>query len=328
MNFQALQRRPRRNRSSESLRALTQETQLNASDLVWPVFIKEGQNFKEEISSMPGVFRLSLDELENELHELIPLGLQAVALFPIIEESLKDDRASEALNEDGFLPRAVRNLKEKFPNLALITDVAMDPYSSDGHDGIVRNGEIINDESLEVLSKMALVQAKAGADLVAPSDMMDGRVNAIRRKLDEAGFTNVGILSYTAKYASSFYGPFRDALDSAPKFGDKKSYQMNPANAREALIELELDTAEGADIVMVKPAQAYLDIIHSLREKTSLPIAAYQVSGEYAQLAFAAKAGALNLEAARDESLLSIKRAGADIIFSYFTPAVLRSMSH
>lgn len=275
---------------------------------------------------MPGVFRLSIDELEKELEELIPLGLQAIALFPIIEESLKDDRATEAMNEKGFLPNAVRQLKEKFPKLALVTDVAMDPYSSDGHDGIVRNGKIINDESLEVLSEMALVQAKAGADLVAPSDMMDGRVHAIRAKLDAAGFTNVGILSYTAKYASSFYGPFRDALDSAPKFGDKKTYQMNPANAREALTELELDTREGADIVMVKPAQAYLDIISKLRENSALPIAAYQVSGEYAQITFAAKAGALNLEAARDESLLSIKRAGANMIFSYFTPAVLRAL--
>ena len=269
---------------------------------------------------------MSLDVLEAQVSELMPLGLKALALFPIIEDSLKDSKATEAINKNGFLPESIKRLKDKFPELVLITDVAMDPYSSDGHDGIVENGKILNDPSLDILAQMACIQAEAGADIVAPSDMMDGRVGHIRQALDESSFSEVGILSYTAKYASCFYGPFREALDSAPKFGDKKTYQMNPANSLEALRELELDLAEGTDMVMVKPALAYLDIISQLKAHSTVPVAAYQVSGEYAQITLAAQAGIMNLEQARNEALISIKRAGADLILSYFTPEVLKSL--
>jgi porphobilinogen synthase len=322
-----LRRRPRRNRRSPFLRDLLAETQILSSDLIWPVFIKEGSGIREEIASMPGVARVSLDVLSEEITQLLAFGLRALALFPVIPDALKNSTASEALNEEGFLPKAVRFLKKKFPDLLIITDVALDPYSSDGQDGLVKEGRILNDESLEVLGRMALVQARAGADIVAPSDMMDGRVGHIRKILDEAGFEDVGILAYTAKYASSFYGPFREALSSAPRFGDKKTYQMNPANAREALLELELDLSEGADMVMVKPALAYLDIIYRLKERSTVPVAAYQVSGEYAQIEAAARAGFLDRKSAIEESLIAIKRAGADVILSYYTPEVLRRLA-
>jgi len=321
-----LSQRPRRNRINASIRDLTQENRVTANDLIWPVFIKPGRQVNEAIKSMPGVSRMSLDVLEAQVCELMPLGLKALALFPIIEDSLKDSKATEAINKNGFLPESIKRLKDKFPELVLITDVAMDPYSSDGHDGIVENGKILNDPSLDILAQMACIQAEAGADIVAPSDMMDGRVGHIRQALDESSFSEVGILSYTAKYASCFYGPFREALDSAPKFGDKKTYQMNPANSLEALRELELDLAEGTDMVMVKPALAYLDIISQLKAHSTVPVAAYQVSGEYAQITLAAQAGIMNLEQARNEALISIKRAGADLILSYFTPEVLRSL--
>lgn len=301
------------------------ETRLSSSDLIWPVFIKEGMSIREEIPNMPGVYRQSLDVLSEEIKILIPLGLKAIALFPVIPDSLKNSKASEALNPEGFLPQSLIKLKKMFPELQLITDVALDPYSSDGHDGIVENGRILNDETLKILGQMALVQAQAGADIVAPSDMMDGRVGYIRRILDEARFQEVNILAYTAKYASSFYGPFREALSSAPRFGDKKTYQMNPANAREALLELELDLEEGTDMVMIKPALSYLDIIYRIKELSNVPVVAYQVSGEYAQIEASAKAGFVDRHRAIEETLTSIKRAGADLILSYYTPEWLKT---
>ncbi len=311
-------RRPRRNRQSEVIRNMVEETTLGLNDFIFPLFIIEGQNQKIEVASMPGISRFSVDTLLEEVNSCVELGIKAFAPFPSIPEQLKDTNANESFNPDGLFPRAIREIKKNFPDVVLMTDVAMDPYSSDGHDGIVRNGEILNDETLEVLGKMALTQAQAGADIVGPSDMMDGRVAHIRKVLDENGYHKVGIMSYTAKYASAFYGPFRDALDSAPKMGDKKTYQMNPANSREALLEAELDTAEGADYLMVKPALAYLDIIKMLRDNSNLPIAAYNVSGEYAMVKAAAEKGWLDGEKAMLESLLSIKRSGADIILSYF----------
>ncbi|WP_299705755.1 porphobilinogen synthase [uncultured Pontibacter sp.] len=311
-------KRPRRNRYNEVIRSMVQETALELNDFIFPLFIIEGQNQKIEVNSMPGINRYSVDTLLDEVASCVDLGIKAFAPFPSIPENLKDKYAKESENPDGLFPRAIREIKKNFPEVVLMTDVAMDPYSSDGHDGIVINGEIVNDETLEVLGKMALTQAQAGADIVGPSDMMDGRVGHIRRVLDENGFHKVGIMSYTAKYASAFYGPFRDALDSAPKMGDKKTYQMNPANSREALIEAALDTEEGADYLMVKPALAYLDIIKLLRDNSHLPIAAYNVSGEYAMVKAAGLKGWIDGEKAMLESLLSIKRAGADIILSYF----------
>ncbi|PKV67011.1 porphobilinogen synthase [Pontibacter ramchanderi] len=311
-------KRPRRNRYNEVIRSMVQETALELNDFIFPLFIIEGQNQKVEVASMPGINRYSVDTLLDEVASCVDLGIKAFAPFPSIPENLKDKYAKESANPDGLFPRAIREIKKNFPDVVLMTDVAMDPYSSDGHDGIVINGEIVNDETLEVLGKMALTQAQAGADIVGPSDMMDGRVGYIRRVLDENGFHKVGIMSYTAKYASAFYGPFRDALDSAPKMGDKKTYQMNPANSREALIEAALDTEEGADYLMVKPALAYLDIIKLLRDNSHLPIAAYNVSGEYAMVKAAGLKGWIDGEKAMLESLLSIKRAGADIILSYF----------
>ncbi|SIQ62856.1 porphobilinogen synthase [Pontibacter lucknowensis] len=311
-------KRPRRNRYNEVIRSMVQETALELNDFIFPLFIIEGQNQKVEVASMPGINRYSIDTLLDEVASCVDLGIKAFAPFPSIPESLKDKYAKESENPEGLFPRAIREIKRNFPDVVLMTDVAMDPYSSDGHDGIVINGEIVNDETLEVLGKMALTQAQAGADIVGPSDMMDGRVGHIRRVLDENGFHKVGIMSYTAKYASAFYGPFRDALDSAPKMGDKKTYQMNPANSREALIEAALDTEEGADYLMVKPALAYLDIIKLLRDNSHLPIAAYNVSGEYAMVKAAGLKGWIDGEKAMLESLLSIKRAGADIILSYF----------
>ncbi|AKD02971.1 porphobilinogen synthase [Pontibacter korlensis] len=313
-----MNRRPRRNRQTEAIRNLVQETTLGVNDFILPLFVIEGQNQQVEVASMPGINRFSIDKLQDEIASNIELGIKAFAPFPSIPEQLKDKYATESHNPEGLYARAIREIKKNFPDVVIFSDIAMDPYSSDGHDGIVENGEILNDETLEVLGRMALAQAQAGADVVAPSDMMDGRVAHIRHVLDENGYQKVGIMSYTAKYASAFYGPFRDALSSAPKMGDKKTYQMNTANSREALLEAELDIAEGADYLMVKPALAYLDIIKLLRENSHLPIAAYNVSGEYAMVKAAAEKGWIDGEKAMLESLLSIKRAGADIILSYF----------
>jgi len=309
--------RPRRNRRSESIRRMVRETALTPADLIWPLFVMEGRGEKTAIASMPECFRLSRDLLVEEAKAAAKVGVPAVALFPALPEERKDPLAKESVNPAGLLQETVKALKDAVPELTVITDVAMDPYSSDGHDGIVRNGEILNDETLEVLAAMAVAQAQAGADIVAPSDMMDGRVGFIRTSLDEAGFTSVGILAYSAKYASAFYGPFREALDSAPREGDKKTYQMDPANRREALREVMLDIEEGADLVMVKPAMPYLDVIREIREACDLPVAAYQVSGEYAMLKAAGQLGWLDARAALMESLLSIKRAGADLILTY-----------
>lgn len=324
--------RPRRLRSSGAIRRMARETRLSVDQLVAPLFLVEGEGVRDEIASMPGQYRLSVDEMERELSELAEVGIPAVALFPAVDESVKDPTGSEALNPDGLIPRALRAAKRAAPDILTISDVALDPYSSDGHDGIVKDGRILNDESVEVLAQMALVQAAAGADIVAPSDMMDGRVGAIREALDEGGYTDVAILAYTAKYASAFYGPFRDALDSAPRHRegippDKKTYQMDPANSREALRELHLDLDEGADMVMVKPALPYLDVIFRLAEVSDVPLAAYHVSGEYAMLSAAARNGWLDRRDAVMESLIAIRRAGADIILTYFAKEVARWLS-
>ena len=302
-----------------------QEHHLHASNFIFPLFIIDGNAKKTEVASMPGIFRYSIDELLREVESCLDLGLKAFDLFPNIEESLKDKTASESLNEKGLYLRAIKEVKAHFPEACVVTDVAMDPYSSDGHDGFVENGEIVNDKTLKILADMAVAHAKAGADIVAPSDMMDGRVQYIREALDAEGFTQVSIMSYTAKYASAFYGPFRDALESAPKFGDKKTYQMNPANQREALIEATLDSQEGADFLMVKPALAYLDVIKLLKDNFDLPIAAYNVSGEYAMVKAAAQKGWLNEEKATVEKLMGIKRAGADVILTYHAKEVLKN---
>ena len=317
-------RRPRRNRKSAAVRALVEETQLTVNDFIYPLFLIEGSNKKEEIPSMPGIFRYSLDSLIDEISECVHLGIKGFCIFPSLDDDKKDKYATEGYNQNGLYITALKQIKSKFPDIALMTDIAMDPYSSDGHDGIVENGEILNDETLEILGKMALAQAEAGADILGPSDMMDGRVGYIRQVLDDAGFKHVSIMSYTAKYASAFYGPFRDALDSVPKFGDKKTYQMNPANTKEALIEADLDIAEGADMIMVKPALAYLDIIKSLNDHYDIPITAYNVSGEYAMIKAAAQNGWLDGEKIMLESLLSMKRAGASIILTYFAKEVAK----
>lgn len=315
--------RPRRNRKSAAIRDMVQETHLTASNLIFPVFIVEGKNQKTEVSSMPGIFRYSIDNLLHEVEACMELGLRSFDLFPNIEESLKDKYASESYRDNNLYVRAIREVKSRFPEACIVTDVAMDPYSSDGHDGIVENGVILNDETLEVLAKMALAHAEAGADIIAPSDMMDGRIGYIRRALDKSGYTDVSLMSYTAKYASAFYGPFRDALDSAPKHGDKKTYQMNPANQREALIEAELDAQEGADFLMVKPGLPYLDVVKLLHDRFDLPIAAYNVSGEYAMLKAAAQKGWLDEERSTMEVLMSIRRAGATAILTYHAKEVL-----
>ena len=317
-------RRPRRNRKSAAIRAIVEETRLSVNDFIFPLFLIEGSDKKEEIPSMPGIYRYSLDVLLDEIQECMHLGIKGFCVFPSLGDNKKDKYATEGHRKDGLYIQALRKIKSKFPEIALMTDIAMDPYSSDGHDGILENGEILNDETLEILGKMALAQAEAGADILGPSDMMDGRVGYIRKVLDEAGYTQVSIMSYTAKYASAFYGPFRDALDSAPKFGDKKTYQMNPANASEALIEADLDIEEGADMMMVKPALAYLDIIKSLKDHYNVPITAYNVSGEYAMLKAASEKGWLDGEKVMMETLLSIKRAGADIILTYFAKEAAR----
>ena len=312
--------RPRRNRKSEVIRNMVQETRLTTHDFIYPIFITEGQNQTEEIKSMPGIHRFTADRVIDEIGACVRLGIKAFAPFPNINEVLKDPMARESTNLDGLYLKAVADIKRQFPEVVIMTDVAMDPYSSDGHDGVVDpdSGEILNDASLEVLGQMALAQAHAGADIIGPSDMMDGRVAWIRRVLDENGFSHVSIMSYTAKYASAFYGPFRDALASAPKRGDKKSYQMNPANRLEALRELALDEAEGADMVMVKPALSYLDIIREVKNHTHLPVTAYNVSGEYAMIKAVAQNGWVDGERTMMEVLTSIKRAGADAILTYF----------
>jgi porphobilinogen synthase len=320
--------RPRRNRRTPAIRAMVRETTLTPADFVLPVFFHADAE-DTAIASMPGVTRWSLESLVKEAGEAHALGIPAVVLFPKIDEALKSPEAEECANDDGLVPRVIRALKAAHPTLCVITDVALDPYNSDGHDGIVRRDErgeleILNDETVEVLCRQALCHARAGADIVAPSDMMDGRVAAIREALDAENFIGVSILSYTAKYASAFYGPFRGALDSAPKDGDKKTYQMEPGNFREALREALLDEAEGADMLMVKPAGPYLDIISKVRETSVLPIAAYQVSGEYLMLKSAAAGGWLDEKAIVLESLTAIKRAGADMILTYFAKDACR----
>jgi len=304
---------------------MVQETHISAANLIFPLFIVEGEKQKTEVASMPGIYRYSIDNLLREVESCMNLGLKAFDLFPNISEELKDKYATESHREEGLYLRAIREVKKHFPEACVVTDVAMDPYSSDGHDGIVENGHILNDETLEILGKMSLAQAQAGADIIAPSDMMDGRVGYIRNVLDDNGFTNVSIMSYSAKYASAFYGPFRDALNSAPKFGDKKTYQMNPANQREALIESRLDEEEGADFLMVKPALAYLDVIKLIKDDTELPVAAYNVSGEYAMLKAAVQKGWLNEQRAVTEVLMSIRRAGATSILTYHAKEVLEN---
>lgn len=313
-----LTQRPRRNRKSEALRQMVAETDLRTSQLVLPLFLCEGKDERQALVSMPGIFRMSPDVITQHVAEAIELGVKSFDLFPALSEKFKDPYGKESLNPDGLLPTTLKRLRDKFPDITLISDVALDPYSSDGHDGVVHAGKILNDETVEILAQMSLVHAAAGADIVSPSDMMDGRVGAIREALDGKGFTDVGILSYSAKYASSFYGPFREALDSAPKFGDKKTYQMDFRNAREALREIELDEQEGADMVMVKPALSYLDIISLVKSHTHLPVAAYNVSGEYGLIKAGAKAGLIDETRAMVETLYSIRRAGADVIFTYF----------
>ncbi|SIS82645.1 porphobilinogen synthase [Belliella pelovolcani] len=313
-----MQRRPRRNRKSQAIRNMVEETRLSVKDFIFPMFLIDGVNQKVEVASMPGIYRYSLDLMLKEIEDCVNLGIMAFDIFPAYPESKKDKYATESYNPETFYLKAIHKIKTTFPEIVVMTDVAMDPYSSDGHDGLVENGQILNDETLEILGKMSLAQAQAGADILGPSDMMDGRVGYIRNVLDENGYTNVSIMSYTAKYASAFYGPFRDALDSAPKSGDKKTYQMDSANYHEALIEADLDTEEGADFLMVKPALAYLDVIRLLKDNSNLPIAAYNVSGEYAMIKASAERGWLDGERAMLESLLSIKRAGANVILSYF----------
>lgn len=310
--------RPRRNRKNAAIRAMVEETKLGTENLIYPMFLQDGKGIKTEIKSLPNNFRWSLDNLLPEIEQCVKLGINQYVLFPAIEEALKDKIASHSYASDNFYLNVISTLKKEFPEIVLMSDVAMDPYSSDGHDGLVENGKILNDETLPILAKMAIAQAQAGIDILGPSDMMDGRIGYLRESLDDEGYTDVSIMSYSAKYASAFYGPFRDALDSAPKAGDKKTYQMNPANRREAIIEAELDISEGADMLMVKPALCYLDVISMLKEKYPVPITAYNVSGECAMVYAAAQNGWLNYEATMSEMLLSIRRAGADGILTYF----------
>ena len=310
-------KRNRRLRSSDAIRSLVQENHLSPNDFIVPLFVVEGTNIREEISSMPDYYRMSLDNLKKEVKELYSMGLKTVLLFVKVPDNLKDNKGTEALNPKGLMQRAIVLIKETVPDMVIMTDVALDPYSSVGHDGIVDQGTIVNDATVDVLAQMALSHAQAGADFVAPSDMMDGRILAIRSLLEAENFHDTGIMSYSAKYASGFYGPFRSALDSAPGFGDKKTYQMDFHNRKEALIETEMDIEEGADIVMVKPGLAYLDIIRDLNNTIEVPIAAYQVSGEYAMLKAAAQKGWLDYDAVMYEQLISFKRAGASMIATY-----------
>jgi porphobilinogen synthase len=313
-----LQRRNRILRQSPSIRSMVAETTLTPNDFIAPLFIDEGENVSFEIPSMPGYFRYSIDNTIKEINELWSLGIKSVLLFIKAPDELKDNTGKEAWNDDGLMQRSIKAIKNALPEMVVMTDVALDPYSSYGHDGIVENGEIVNDPTVEALVKMSLSHAKAGADFVAPSDMMDGRIGAIREALEQNNFTKTGIMAYSAKYASCFYGPFRDALDSAPGFGNKKTYQMDYANRNEAIKEALIDEDEGADIIMVKPAMAYLDIIREVKDSVTLPVSAYHVSGEYAMIKAAAKMGWLNEDKAILECLTSIKRAGADLIATYF----------
>lgn len=310
--------RPRRNRSTSAIRAMVRETRVHLDQLIYPLFLVPGEQVKEEIPSMPGQFRLSKDMLLREIGECISLGIDKFAIFPSIPEDFKDKTASYSWSEDNFYLHTIAEAKIQYPESFLLSDVAMDPYNSDGHDGLVEDGQILNDETLPILAKMAVAQAQAGIDMIGPSDMMDGRVAYLREALDDSGYQQTGIMSYTAKYASGFYGPFRDALDSAPKAGDKRTYQMDPANRDEAIRETELDIQEGADIVMVKPALSYLDIISDLKAYSEVPVAAYNVSGEYAMVHAACKNGWLSYEQVMPEVLTSIVRAGADIVLTYF----------
>ena len=320
-------KRNRRLRSSEALRSLVREQIITPNDFIVPLFIVEGKDIKEEIPSMPDYYRMSLDHTKKEVLELWNMGLKSVLLFVKVPEALKDNKGTEAINSKGLMQRAISVIKEATPEMIVMTDVALDPYSSFGHDGIVENNQILNDTTVEVLAQMALSHAQAGADIVAPSDMMDGRVLAIRTLLEQEKFHNTGILSYSAKYASGFYGPFRSALDSAPGFGDKKTYQMDFHNRKEALTETKLDVEEGADIVMVKPGLAYLDIIRDLSNQIEIPIAAYQVSGEYAMLKAASQKGWIDYDAVLYEQLVSFKRAGASLIATYCSKDAVRILS-
>ncbi len=324
--------RNRRLRSSEAIRHLVRETIITPSDFLVPLFVVEGKGVKEEISSMPNYYRLSLDNLEKEVKELWNMGLGAVLLFVKVPSNLKDNKGSEAINENGLMQLAIKTVKNACPDMLVMTDVALDPYSSYGHDGIVADGKILNDESVAILSQMSVSHAKAGADFVAPSDMMDGRILSIREALEDEGYTHTGIMAYSAKYASAFYGPFRDALDSAPVAmkdipKDKKSYQMDAANRFEAIRETQMDIDEGADIVMVKPGLCYLDIVREIRNEVDVPIAVYQVSGEYAMVKAASERGWLDHDAVMMEQLVAIKRAGANIIASYFAKEAVNLMS-
>lgn len=322
-----LQRRNRILRVTPSIRSLIAETTLTPSDFIAPLFIDEGENMKVEIPSMPGYYRNTIDFTVKEVKELWNLGIKSVLLFIKCKDEDKDNTGKEAWNPDGLMQRSIKAIKDAVPEMLVMTDVALDPYSTYGHDGIVKDGEILNDETVEALMKMSVSHAKAGADFVAPSDMMDGRIGAIRKALEESGYTKTGIMSYSAKYASCFYGPFRDALDSAPGFGDKKTYQMDFANRREAIKETLMDVEEGADIVMVKPAMAYLDIIREVKNAVTIPVSAYHVSGEYAMIKAAAEKGWINEEKAVIESLTSIKRAGADLIATYFAKTAVKLIS-
>ena len=317
-------KRNRRLRTTQAIRSLVRETNITTNDFLVPLFVVEGKGIKEEISSMPNYFRYSLDLLSAEVKELWSLGLKSVLVFVKVPDNLKDNKGTEALNPNGLMQRAVKTIKDAVPEMLVMTDVALDPYSSYGHDGIVEEGYIVNDPTVEVLAKMSLSHAQAGADFVAPSDMMDGRIEAIRDTLEEANFLNTGIMSYSAKYASAFYGPFRDALDSAPGFGDKKTYQMDFANRKEALTETLQDINEGADIIMVKPGLCYLDIVRDMANEIETPIAVYQVSGEYAMLKAAAEKRWLDHDAVMIEQLIAFKRAGAQIIASYFAKDVAK----
>ena len=326
MSSYQITQRPRRNRKSAAIRDMVRETTLGVEHLIYPMFLLDGHAKNVPIQSMPGIHRMSQDYILHEIEACMNLGLRSFILFPAVEDHLKDRMASYGLREDNFYVQTAVAIKKRFPESVLMSDVAMDPYSSDGHDGWVENGEIVNDKTLEILAQMAVVQAAAGFDIIGPSDMMDGRVGAIREALDAAGYSQTSIMAYCAKYASAYYGPFRDALDSAPKFGDKKTYQMDPANANEAIREAELDEAEGADFLMVKPALCYLDVILRLQQTSTIPITAYNVSGEYAMLKAAAAQGWIQYDRAMPEMLLSIRRAGASAILTYFAKEYAQSI--
>jgi len=310
--------RPRRLRSSDNIRRMVSEHRLSVDDFIAPLFVMEGQNEKVEIPSMPDYYRYTLDLLMDEIEEIQNLGIPAVLLFAKVPDDKKDNEGTEALDPNGLMQKSVRSIKEKFPEMVVMTDVAMDPYSSYGHDGVVEDGKIVNDKSVDILAKMAVSHAEAGADFVAPSDMMDGRILAMREALEEAGYPDTGIMAYSAKYASSYYGPFRDALDSAPGFGDKKTYQMDPSNVKEAVKEAVTDEQEGADIIMVKPGIPYLDVVRAVKEAVNLPVSVYNVSGEYSMIKAAAEKGWINEGEAMMEALIGFKRAGADLIATYF----------